>query len=219
MGSRRSILRLAFWCIAIYLWVALGLFWLKSAPLTMVVYYIVLCGGGWLLLRPRRPLRFNLRRSGAAALALIGGFTLTWLVMEHVFSLLPPQVLPDVTTRPLDALGLNARSYLPIALYFGLVNPFAEEALWRGRILPILVDVRSPTPNLLHTILFSGFHVMPLILMFSTLYLPAIVVFLGGFVFGLLALRTRGLLIPWALHTGVNAYLLIWFGRYIIAGS
>jgi len=210
---------LVFWCTALYLWVALGLFWLKSALLTMVVYHIVLCGGGRLLLRPRRPLRFSLRRSGVAAPALIGCFTLTWLAMEYVFPLLPPQALPDVTTRPLDALGLNARSYLPIAIYFGLVNPLAEEALWRGRILPILVDARSASPNLLHATAFTGFHVMPLVLMFSALWLPAIVIFIGGFVFGNVALKTRGLLIPWALHTGINAYLLIWFGRFIIAGS
>ena len=139
--------------------------------------------------------------------------------MEYVFPLLPPQALPDVTTRPLDALGLNARSYLPIALYFGLMNPLAEEALWRGRILPILVDARSAAPNLLHATIFAGFHVMPLTLMFSQVWLPAIVVFIGGFVFGLVALKTRGLLIPWALHVGVNAYLLIWFGRFMHAGS
>jgi len=185
----------------------------------MVVYHIALCGGGWLLLRPRRPLRFNITQGGIAAVTLISAFALMWLAMEYVFPLLPPQALPDVTTRPLDALGLDARSYLPIALYFGLMNPLAEEALWRGRILPILVDTRRAAPNLLHATVFAGFHVMPLVLMFSALWLPAIVVFIGGFVFGLVALRTRGLLIPWALHTGVNAYLLIWFGRFICAGS
>lgn len=210
---------LAFWCVAIYISVALGLYWLKSALLTMVVYHIALCGGGWLLLRPRRLLRFNVAQSGVAAFVLIGGFALTWLAMEYALPLLPPHTLPDVTTRPLNALGLNARSYLSIALYFGLMNPLAEEALWRGRILPILVDARSAMPNLLHAIVFAGFHVMPLTLMFSALWLPAIVVFIGGFAFGLVALRTRGLLIPWALHTGISAYLLIWFGRFIIAGS
>ena len=219
MDGRHSILKLAFWCIAVYLWVALGLFWLKSALLTMTVYHIALCGGGWLLLHPKRPLRFRLRRSCVTALTLVGGFALTWLAMERAFPLLPPHALPDVTTRPLDALGLNARSYLPIAVYFGLVNPLAEEALWRGRILPTLIDARSFAPNLLHAIIFAGFHVMPLVLMFSALWLPAIVVFIGGFVFGIVALKTRGLLIPWALHTGINAYLLIWFGRYVIAGS
>jgi len=219
VSHRPSVLHLAFCCLAVYLWVALGLFWLKSALITMIVYHLVLCGGGWLLLRPRRPLRFNITQGGVAAFALVGGFALTWLAMEYAIPLLLPQVLPDVTTRPLDALGLNARSYLPIAVYFGLVNPLAEEALWRGRILPILVDARSASPNLLHAIIFAGFHVMPLALMFSQIWLPAIVVFIGGFVFGLVALRTRGLLIPWALHTGANAYLLIWFGRFICAGS
>lgn len=217
--ARPSLLRLVFWCLAIYLWVALGLFWFKSALLTMIVYHVALCGGGWLLLRPRRPLRFNITHSGVAVFALIGGFVLTWIVMEHILPLLPAQALPNVTTRPLDALGLNAQSYLAIAVYFGLVNPLAEEVLWRGRMLPILVDARTAAPNLLHAIIFAGFHVMPLMLMFSQVWLPAFVVFIGGFVFGLIALKTRGLLIPWALHTGANAYLLIWFGRFIYAGN
>jgi membrane protease YdiL (CAAX protease family) len=219
VDNRYPILMLAFWCVAIYLWVAFGLFWLKNALLTMGVYHTALCGGGWLLLRPKRLLRFDAKQSGIAMLALVSGFALTWLTMEYIFPLLPPQALPDVTTRTLDALGLNARSYLSIAIYFGLVNPLAEEAIWRGRILPILADMRSFAPNLLHAILFSGFHIVPLMLMFSNAWLPGIVVFLGGFAFGLLALRTRGLLIAWALHTGINAYLLIWFGRFIIAGS
>lgn len=198
---------------------ALGLFWFKSALLTMIVYHIALCGGGWLLLRSRRPLQFNITQSGVAVFALIGGFVLTWIAMEYALPLLPPQALPDVTTRPLDMLGVTAQSYLPIAVYFGLVNPLAEEALWRGRILPILVDARTAAPNLLHAIIFAGFHVMPLMLMFSAPWLPAFVVFIAGFTFGLVALRTRGLLTPWAFHAGANAYLLIWFGRFIYAGS
>ncbi len=217
--GRPSLLRLVFWCIAIYLWVALGLFWFKSALLTMIVYHVALCGGGWLLLRSRRPLRFNITQSGVAVFALITGFVLTWIVMEYILPLLPAQALPDVTTRPLDALGLNARSYLPIAVYFGLMNPLAEEALWRGRVLPILADARSATPNLLHAIIFAGFHVMPITFMFSALWLPALVVLAAGFILGATALLSRGLLVPWAFHAGANAYLLIWFGRFIHAGS
>lgn len=218
MGRRHPALTLVLWCLAVYLWVALGLFALKSAWLTMLVYHLALCGGGWLLLRPARPPRFDLKHAGAAVMALTGGFILAWLALEYLLPLLPPSAIPTVTTQPLDALGLNARSYLSIAIYFGLVNPLAEEAFWRGRILPLLTDVRSPAPNLLHALLFAGFHVMPLCLMFTPLTLPAIVVFLGGLIFGALALRTGGLLIPWALHTGVNAYLLIWFSSFILAG-
>ncbi len=215
--GRHPIIVLALWCAAVYLWVALGLFAFKSAWLTMLVYHLALCGGGWLLLRPRRPWRFSLTRAIPAALTVIGGFALTWLAMEYLLPLLPPSALPAVTTRPLHALGLNARSYLPIAVYFGLANPLAEEAFWRGRILPQLADARSTAPNLLHALIFAGYHVMPLTLMFTPLWLPAAVVFLGGLIFGALALRTRGLLLPWALHAGVNAYLLIWFGRFLIA--
>jgi len=215
--GRHPIIVLALWCAAVYLWVALGLFAFKSAWLTMLVYHVALCGGGWLMLRPLRPIRFELKHAAPAILTLIGGFALTWLAMEYLLPLLPPSALPAVTTRPLHALGLNARSYLPIAVYFGLANPLAEEALWRGRILPQLADARSTAPNLLHALIFAGYHVMPLTLMFTPLWLPAAIVFLGGLIFGALALRTRGLLLPWALHAGVNAYLLIWFGRFLIA--
>jgi membrane protease YdiL (CAAX protease family) len=219
MGRNRSLPALVLWCAAVYVWVALGLFWLHSALLTMVVYHAALCGGGWLLLRPKHPIRFDARRAGMAGLALLDGFVLTWLVMEYALPLLPPQVLPDVTLRPLHALGVNPQNYAAIALYFGLVNPLAEEALWRGRVLPMLADARSVAPNLVQSLVFAGFHVIPLVLMFSQVWLPGVVVFVGGFVFGLIALRTRGLLIPWALHAGANAYLLIWFGRFISAGN
>lgn len=182
----------------------------------MLVYHIALCGGGWFLLRPRLQLRFNIQHIGAAALALTGGFALTWLAMEYVLPLMP-QVIPAVTLAPLNAVGLTARSYLLIALYFGLVNPLAEEAFWRGRILPTLVDAHAPAPNLLHALIFAGYHVMPLSLMFTSLWFPAAAVLTGGIVFGIVARSTRGFLVPLALHLGVNAYLLIWFSRFILA--
>jgi len=210
----RPLLLLALWCAAVYLWVALGLFAVKSAWLTMAVYHLALCGGGWLRLRPSRPPRFAFKHAAPAILMLSGGFILAWLVMGHLLPLLPPGVVPSVTTHGLSGVGLSARTYPFIALYFGIVNPLAEEAFWRGRILPLLVDARSPAPNLLHALVFTGFHLLPLALMFAPPALPACIVFLGGFTFGAVALRSRNLLIPWALHTGVNAYLLIWFGRF-----
>lgn len=219
MAVRNQFLKAAVLCLAVYAWGALGLFAFKSALLTMLVYHIALCGGGWLILRPRRRLRFSTKHIGAAALALAGGFALSWLAMEYALPLLAPQVIPAVTLAPLDEVGVNARSYLLIALYFGLVNPLAEEALWRGRILPTLADAYSPVPNLLHAAIFAGYHIMPLSLMFTALWLPAAVVFTGGIIFGILARSTRGLLVPLALHLGVNAYLLIWFGRFIYAGQ
>jgi membrane protease YdiL (CAAX protease family) len=219
VGNRHSTLTLAFWCLAIYLWVALGMFVFKNALLTMVVYHIALCGGGWFFLRPKLQLRFDMKHIGAAAFALVGGFALSWLALEFVLPILPASFFPVVTAYPLNELGMNARSYLLIAVYFGLINPLAEEAFWRGRILPTLVDTRSPAPNLLHAVIFAGYHVMPLSLMFTQLWLPAAAVLIGGCVFGIIALRTRGLLVPLALHLGVNAYLLIWFGRFIAMGS
>ena len=216
MAARNQLLLAAAFCLAVYAWVALGLFAFKSALLTMLIYHIALCGGGWLILRPRLHLRFSTKHIGAAALALIGGFALTWLAMEYVLPLMP-QAIPVVKLGPLNAVGMNAGSYLLIALYFGLINPIAEEAFWRGRILPTLVDANAPAPNLLHALIFAGYHVMPLSLMFTSLWLTAAVVLTGGIVFGILARSTRGFLVPLALHLGVNAYLLIWFSRFILA--
>lgn len=218
MPARNQLLIATAFCLAVYVWVALGLFALKSALLTMLIYHIALCGGGWFVLRPKLRLRFSTKHFGAAALALTGGFTLTWLAMEFVLPILPPSVFPVVTIFPLNELGVNARSYLLIALYFGLVNPLAEEAFWRGRILPTLSDAHASAPNLLHAAIFSGYHLMPLSLMFTSLWLPAATVLTGGIIFGIVARRTRGLLVPLALHFGVNAYLLIWFSRFMDAG-
>ncbi len=218
MAARNQLLIATALCLAVYAWMALGLFAFKSALLTMLIYHIALCGGGWLTLRPRQQLRFKIKHIGMVALALIGGFALTWLAMEYILTLLPPQAFPIVTLSPLDTVGMNARSYLLIALYFGLINPLAEEAFWRGRILPTLTDAHAPAPNLLHALIFAGYHVMPLSLMFTQLWLPAAVVFTGGILFGIVARRSRGLLVPWALHAGVTAYLLIWFSRFIYAG-
>lgn len=219
MNLAHPAITLIAWCLAVYTWVALGLFVFKSALLTMVVYHIALCGGGWFFLRPKVRLRFSTRHLGIAALALIGGFALTWLLMEFVLPNIPPSLFPVVTTHPLNELGMNAQSYFLIAVYFGLVNPFAEEAFWRGRILPTFAEARSPAPNFLHALIFAGYHLIPLSLMFTQLLLPAAVVFVGGTIFGIIAFRTRGLLVPLALHFGVNAYLLIWFSRFIYAGQ
>ncbi len=218
MAARNQLLIAAVFYAAVYAWVALGLFVFKSALLTMIVYHVALCGGGWFFLRPKVRPRFSTKHIGAAALALTSGFALAWLVIEHILPLLAPQAIPSVTLGPLNAVGLNAQSYLLIAVYFGLMNPLAEEAFWRGRILPTLADARTPAPNLLHAIIFAGYHVMPLSLMFTQLWLPAAVVFIGGIIFGIVAFKTRGLLVPLALHAGVNAALLIWFSRFIYAG-
>lgn len=217
MAARNQLLIAAALCLAVYAWVALGLFVFKHALLTMAVYNIALCGGGWFLLRPRLRLSFCTKHIGAAAFALTGGFALTWLAMEYVLPLLP-QAIPAVTLDPLNEVGLNARSFLVLALFFGLVNPLAEEAFWRGRILPTLADAHSPAPNLLHAVIFTGYHIMPLSHMFTSLWLPVAAVFTGGIVFGVVARRTRGLLVPLALHLGVNSYLFIWFSRFIYAG-
>jgi len=201
--------------------VALGLFVFRSALLTMVVYHFALCGGGWMLLRVLRAPSFNSKQWELWLFAAAGGFFLTWAVTELLIPALPASMLPDVRIASLAALGVNAKTYIPIAIYFGLANPLAEEALWRGRVLPLLVGTTSGTaiPNVAQALLYAGFHVMPIALMFSDLWLTAFVVFFAGVVFGYIALLTRGLMIPWGLHAGANAYLLIWFGRFIVAGD
>ncbi|OPX23274.1 MAG: hypothetical protein B1H03_02125 [Planctomycetales bacterium 4484_113] len=218
--ARNPWLRLVLWCALVYLWVALGLFVFKNALLTMVVYHLALCGGGWMLLRSERAPSFNPKRWELWVFAAAGGCFLTWAAMELVVPVLPASVLPDVTTAPLAALGVNAKTYIPIAIYFGLANPLAEEALWRGRALPLLAGDTSGAaiPNVVQAVLYAGFHVMPIALMFSDLWLASLVVFFAGIVFGYIALATRGLMIPWALHAGANAYLLIWFGRFVVTG-
>jgi len=213
--------RLVLLCVAVYLWVAVGLFVFKNALLTMVVYHLALCGGGWLILRSPRAPSFNPKQWELWLFAVAGGFFLTWAAMELLVPVLPAGVLPEVRIASLAALGVNAKTYIAIAIYFGLANPLVEEALWRGRVLPLIAGDASSAaiPNVIQAVLYAGFHVVPIALMFSDLWLAALVVFFAGVVFGYIALLTRGLMIPWALHAGVQAYLLMWFGRFVVGGG
>ncbi len=102
--------------------------------------------------------------------------------------------------RPDDALP-ERMLFAGIAMV--LLGPLAEEAVFRGVLLPAL---RARMPDaaaiLVSALLFAGAHALldPGLLPVSQLA--------GGLAFAWLAVRTEGLLAPFLLHAAANGFVL-----------
>ena len=111
--------------------------------------------------------------------------------------------------RPLAArlatLGLEGASWWAFAAYYVLVNPFLEEAYWRGWLAS---DARLPAPS---DALFAGYHAVVLVLFvdwpwvafaFACLLFPA-------WLWRRLSLRCGGLAIPAVSHLVADVSVIV----------
>ncbi len=137
-----------------YLAVFLGLFVFHSAWAALLGFHAAIIGS-LLIARPGIPLATLLKSSNkkwiALSLLVCGSSGFALFFLWDVFGIardLPSQV---------EALGLNARTWVPFIAYFALVNPFVEEYFWRGYL-------GSATRGLHRSdLLYAGFHALILI--------------------------------------------------------
>lgn len=104
--------------------------------------------------------------------------------------------------QPAPPGGMPAMPLVSLGFGLALFGVIAEEAMFRGWLQPVLVEwIGVPGGVVAGAITFAAFHAI------IATWDPVSLVnmFLGGLLFGLLALRSGGLLAPIAAHFAYNA--------------
>jgi membrane protease YdiL (CAAX protease family) len=146
---------------------------------------------------------------------LVQGWSTRWglliaggLGVGLFFLMLAPRLSPgDIGVR-MDALGLHGASLMVWAVYFSLVNPFLEEAFWRGTLRSDRKGIAAGD------LLFAAYHILVLALFLSWPWLAVEFAILVGaaYLFRQCARSTQGLLVPTLAHLAVDISvgLTIW---------
>ncbi len=105
----------------------------------------------------------------------------------------------------LVALGLDTRSWLWLAIYFPVVNPFLEEAFWRGEL--ISTGARVTVAD----VAFAGYHVLVLLQFthIAAAVVAGILILGAAFVWRHCALRYHGLAVPFVSHLAANLAIIL----------
>jgi len=200
-----------------YAWLWYSLTVLKNPMLCVAIYHPVLCLGGGLLIRSRSakinienpPIQFKL-----ALFFTLGLAVLTSLVLWTSSTLLlrPTLIDPMYLTDGLDALGMDKAHFWLAASWIAVVNPFAEEFLWRVNTLGFFMGrMNRAMAMFVMAILFAGYHPLITMTMIPSEWLVVVFVltFIGGLILGELYLRTRR--IGWSifLHLVINVNLML----------
>jgi membrane protease YdiL (CAAX protease family) len=138
------------WVVLPYLAVFLGLVILRNAWGALVGFHLTLLPllvMDWqkILPRLRSPVSIGMLLA-VAATGIVGGTGL-WFTWPHAG--LPLKFSASVAT-----VGLSGSIWLPFIIYFVLVNPWLEEAYWRG-----VLTSSSQYPALID-FLFAGYHLL-----------------------------------------------------------
>jgi membrane protease YdiL (CAAX protease family) len=185
-----------------YLSMILGLHVFKSAWLAFAFYHglvlavLLLTGGQRIVVRLFKGWNWKVAL-GSALFGLLGGIVL--------FTLAPlAGVNAERITPALSLLGLSGTSWLLFVLYHSLVNPWFEEALWRGTL------GSEKKTLVLNDVLFSLYHVLVLILFleWQWILLSALLLTLAAWLWRQLARKYKGLIIPVISHACADASIM-----------
>lgn len=185
-----------------YLAVAIGLFWVRSAIVTLLAFHASILLALWLA-RPQIPVRmlFQSKSFTCSLLSiLLGGSSGVSLYLLWPYF----GVIPDLSAD-LETLGLTAPTWIPFIAYFVLINPLLEEYFWRGHL-------GSATRGLfVSDFLYAGFHALLLINRVRTISIlySLIVLVLAGWFWRQLARADKGLLAPVLGHMAADFTILM----------
>lgn len=211
--------------VIIYAWLAYSMIILREPMIAMLVYHPILCLGGGLLLRKSIPDK----RAQFLKIKMINRPVLLTFVFALLASLIlwacnllirPGLIEPGLLSDGLGSIGMTKENYWLTAGYLAIVNPFAEEFLWRSAVLPFFLAKTGRIPAVLFmSLIFGGYHPLVLSMIFppAWLILIFVVTFVGGVFFAYLYMRTRSLWYPIILHLVININLM--FIGYIYSSS
>ncbi len=213
----RSISILILFAVITYLWLGYAMIVCRSPMLAMLVYYPVFCLGGGLILRRSisgvEGKSIDVKRhDNPVLLTFLVSILATAVLWACTLLFRPGMIDPEIIGDGLDSIGMQADKFWIAAGFLALVNPFAEEFLWRGSVFEVLLKSGSRTRAvILSSILFAGYHPLVISMIFPGVWLIAvfIITFIGGMFLSELFLRTGKLQYPIALHIVININLMI----------
>ncbi len=221
--TRHPVVVTALLVFLVYGWMLYSIAAFGNPALTMVVYHFVLCFGGGLILQRLTGVSHDAEQEEK-------NFGNSWLItgvlmiisvlaiLRAVSFVRPGLISPDIFTSGIAGLGLTQTNYLMIAIYFVIVNPLAEEYLWRTSLFPYLsLRYGRPISIVVTSLLFAGYHLIVTAGIFTSgwLLLPFVFTFVGGIIFSYLYLRTRSLFSSVLLHSAINLTLIVIGYRFL----
>lgn len=163
---------------------------LVFGPLIAIAVLLGLLSRRPVLRAGRRPVLWTLTGLGCGVAAIVASTGFAWLSGGLRTAVQPVPVVPAL-------VGLG------IALT--VFQTGAEEVLFRGWLQPALITRIGATWGVLGgALIFAAFHILPVIPSIPS-WMSLVNLFLGGLWFGLLALRSGGILAPLAAHFAYNA--------------
>jgi membrane protease YdiL (CAAX protease family) len=203
--------------VLIYIWLWVSVIIIKSPVLAMLGYYLVCCFFGGYILKRMTPSQeaylFRLNRLSRPGLTtFVLSVIATAAIWSFKFLIRDGIIEPANIISGLNALGLTRQHFWFTAGLLIVVNPFAEEYLWRWSILPVFMGKFKPlTAMVIGSLLFAGYHPITVKLCFapSWMVMIFILVFFGGMFLSYLLLRTHSLKYPIILHMVINANIML----------
>jgi membrane protease YdiL (CAAX protease family) len=212
MMNRKSTVILVVVVALVYAWLGYAMIILRNPLLAMLVYYPILCfGGGYLIknftkIDPSKLFTFEKIKKPGLVTFLLCVFA-TALLWTCTLLFRPGMIDPSQLSSGISSIGMTKQNYWIVGGFLVLVNPFAEEFLWRSAVLPFFLSGTKRNRAIIYaSIIFAGYHPLVLSVMMSPLWLAMsfLLIFVGGIFFSNLYLRTRSLAYPIALHMLIN---------------
>lgn len=185
-----------------YATVAIGLFWLHSAWITLLGFHTAIIGS-LLYAKPNIPLSFlyktndkkwialSILLSGCSGIALF--FLWPWFGIAHN---LPAQ---------LESIGLTSSMWPPFIAYFTLANPMIEEYFWRGYFGSTIQGIY------IYDAVYAGYHALILIgkVHFASILFAFAMLTLAAWFWRQVTYKDGGLLAAVLGHMGADLSILL----------
>jgi membrane protease YdiL (CAAX protease family) len=185
-----------------YLAVIIGFLWLHNAWITVALYYlgmiIIPIVSGY---KPDIKSVFRGKRLyislATAVMGALGG-VLLYFLWPYL------SIRPDIGVY-LQSIGLNEANWPYFIAFFILINPYLEEAYWRGYLGS---NSKKPFWN---DVFFAGYHIVLLVGLIGVIWLPVVflVLFLGAWIWRQADRLNQGLLPSIVSHFTADTSIIL----------
>lgn len=212
--------------VCTYIWLGYSMIVLRNPMLTMIVYYLAFCLGCGLLIRKftERDKVYCSRNQFKSPVLFTFTLCLIAAVILWLCTLLfrPGIIDPAFITDGLDSIGMTRDSYWIPAGFLAIVNPFAEEFLWRASVFRFFSSkMKISGAVIISSLIFAGYHPLVISMIFPPVWLALafVITFIGGIFLAHLYMRTRSIAYPIALHLVINVNLMLMGYNYSLSST